>query len=114
MAISTQNPEDARPLYNAAGLSRVVFSDAQEAKAKAEGYTLQYKDLPARLREYPKALYMGGDRNSTYIAVADEAEESAARADGYKQIDAKADAVSVAKLKAAEPESPVTEKKPKK
>jgi hypothetical protein len=36
--------------------------------------------------EYPKMLYMGGDISAAYVVVDDEAQEAAAKNDGYLRL----------------------------
>lgn len=94
------DPKDAKALYNEAGASRVVYNDEEERKVRAEGFTKPYE-----YREYPKSLYMGGDRSGAHRVVNDAAEEAAARNDGFKMLDKDQEARSLAALeKLADPE----------
>lgn len=94
---------DGKGLYNSAGESRVVYNELEEKDANARGFTLTYDQLPFNLREYPKALYMGGDRGAAHVVVRDDAEERTARKDGFKMIDKGLDAISAKRLGVDEP-----------
>lgn len=106
MSAGTHDPKNAKALYNAAGESRVVYTEQEENDARARGFTKGYE-----FTEYPKSLYQGGDRTAAERVVRDADEERAARADGFKMIDQKADARSVAALADPVEEKPAEPKK---
>lgn len=49
---------------------------------------------PYVFQEYPKSLYLGGERTADHRVANNVDEERAARADGFKMIDPKLDAES--------------------
>lgn len=63
------------------GEPRTVKDSSEEAKARAEGFTEPYK-----YQEFPKHLYLNGDRTGTDKVVASLEEETAARAAGFRMI----------------------------
>lgn len=87
------NAEDAKALYNKAGQSQVVFTEAEEKKAREAGFTESYT-----YQHYPLALYKDGDRSKNYVEVKNAEEERAARKDGFKMIDPKKDVEAIAML----------------
>lgn len=88
-----RDAKDATALYNKDGVSRVVYTEAEDTKARADGFTEPY-----RFTEYPKSMHKDGDRTAPERVVKDAGEERAARADGFKMIDKKADEKSAAAL----------------
>jgi hypothetical protein len=77
--------KDAKPLYNDKGESRVTYTEAEERKARAEGFTKSYT-----FQEYPKSLHKDGDRLQPERVVRDSDAEKAARAEGFRMIGEKA------------------------
>lgn len=43
--------------------------------------------MEEKSKDYPRSLYMGGDRNAAHLIVNDAEEEKAARKGGYKNLD---------------------------
>lgn len=61
------------------GDAKEVKDTLEEARAREQGYTEPYKH-----QEYPKHLYLAGDRHGADRVVKDKAEEEAARAEGFR------------------------------
>lgn len=108
------DPKDAKPLYNTKGESRVVYTEQEEVKARAEGFTLVHADLSAELKEYPKSLHPGGDRTQKERVVRNADDERAARADGFAMIDKERDTAAVRALGLDTKPEPVESKTKKK
>ena len=70
-----------KTLYTRQGSAREVINNGQEAWARLQGYTDPYV-----FSEYPRSLYMGGDRYKEERVVNSAAEEKAARKEGFRII----------------------------
>ncbi len=73
-------PEYPKTLFKH-GEARNLENSAEEARARAEGFTEPYKH-----KEYPKSLHKNGNREKEEVVVHDGIEEAEARKRGFKTI----------------------------